>query len=41
MACKFRKSVIADRINKEDSILYDEYSGKPLLRDCAINYKRF
>ena len=33
---KFRKSLIAERINKEDGILYDEYNGKPLLRDCDI-----
>ena len=33
---KFRKSLIAERINKEDGVLYDEFDGKPLLRDCDI-----
>lgn len=33
---EFRRVVIADRINKEDGILYDELDGKPLMRDCDI-----
>lgn len=33
---KFRKALIAERINKDDGILYDEYNHKPLLRDCDI-----
>lgn len=31
---KFRKALIAERVNKDDGILYDEHSGKPLLKDC-------
>ena len=30
---KFRKALIAERVNKDDGILYDEHSGKPLLKD--------
>lgn len=33
---KFRQVVIAERINKEDGILYDEYSGKPILKPYEI-----
>ena len=33
---KFRKSLIASRINTKDGTLYDEYSGKPLLKDYDI-----
>lgn len=29
----FRKTLIAERIDKSDGVLYDEYSGKPLLKD--------
>lgn len=29
---KFRQVVIAERINPRDGILYDEYSGKPILK---------
>lgn len=32
----FRKAVIAERINPKDGVLYDEYSGKPLLKDYDI-----
>lgn len=30
---KFRRVLIAERINKEDGVLYDEYNGKPILKD--------
>lgn len=33
---KFRQLLIAERTNKEDGILYDEYSGKPLLKSYDI-----
>lgn len=33
---KFRKTLIAERINKKDGVLYDEHSGKPLLKDYDI-----
>lgn len=33
---KFRQIVIAERINPKDGVLYDEYSGKPLLKSCDI-----
>lgn len=33
---KFRKALIAERINPIDGILYDEYNGKPLLKDYDI-----
>lgn len=33
---KFRQVVIAERINPKDGILYDEYSGKPILRSYEI-----
>lgn len=38
---KFRQVVIAERINKEDGILYDEYSGKPILKsyDIVLHHK--
>ena len=33
---KFRQIVIADRINPKDGVLYDEYSGKPILKSHEI-----
>lgn len=30
---KFRKVLIAERTNPNDGVLYDEYSGKPILKD--------
>lgn len=33
---KFRKALIAERTNPKDGILYDEYNGKPLLKDYDI-----
>lgn len=33
---KFRQVVIAERINKKDGILYDEYNGQPLLKSYDI-----
>lgn len=33
---KFRQVVIAERINPNDGILYDEYSGKPILKSYEI-----
>lgn len=30
---KFRKTLIAERINPKDGVLYDEWSGKPILKD--------
>lgn len=33
---KFRQVVIAERINPEDGVLYDEYSGKPILKSYEI-----
>ena len=38
---KFRQLLIAERTNKEDGILYDEYSGKPLLQsyDIVLHHK--
>lgn len=33
---KFRQVVIAERINKEDGVLYDEYSGKPIIKPYEI-----
>ena len=33
---KFRQVVIAERINPSDGVLYDEYSGKPILRSYEI-----
>lgn len=30
---KFRKALIAERINHKDGMLYDEWSGKPILKD--------
>lgn len=33
---KFRQVVIAERINPKDGILYDEYSGKPILKSYEI-----
>ena len=32
----FRLRLIAERTNKEDGILYDEYSGKPLVNSYDI-----
>lgn len=38
---KFRQIVIAERINKKDGILYDEYNGQPLLKsyDIILHHK--
>lgn len=38
---KFRQVVIAERINPKDGILYDEYSGKPILKsyDIILHHK--
>lgn len=38
---KFRQIVIAERINPKDGILYDEYSGKPILQayDIILHHK--
>lgn len=38
---KFRQIVIAARINPKDGILYDEYSGKPILKsyDIILHHK--
>lgn len=38
---KFRKIVIAERTNKEDGFLYDEYSGRPIVRayDVILHHK--
>jgi hypothetical protein len=38
---QFRQILIAERTNKEDGILYDEYSGKPLLKayDIVVHHK--
>ncbi len=38
---KFREIVIAERVNKKDGVLYDEYSGKPLLKsyDIILHHK--
>lgn len=33
---KFRQVVIAERVNKKDGVLYDEYSGKPILKSYEI-----
>lgn len=33
---KFRQVLIAERINPNDGVLYDEFSGKPLLKDYDI-----
>ena len=33
---KFRQVVIAERINPKDGVLYDEYSGKPILKSYEI-----
>lgn len=33
---KFRQLLIAERTNKEDGILYDEYSGQPLINSYDI-----
>lgn len=33
---KFRGVVIADRISTKDGVLYDEYSGKPILKSYEI-----
>lgn len=33
---KFRQIVIAERINPKDGVLYDEYSGKPILKSYEI-----
>ena len=33
---KFRQIVIAERINPNDGVLYDEYSGKPILKSYEI-----
>lgn len=33
---KFRQVVIAERINPKDGLLYDEYSGKPILKSYEI-----
>lgn len=33
---KFRQTIIAERINKDDGVLYDEYSGKPILKNYEI-----
>lgn len=33
---KFRRSVIAERVNKEDGHIYCEYSGEKLLKDSDI-----
>lgn len=30
---KFRKALIAERINSKDGVLYDEWNGKPILKD--------
>ena len=30
---KFRKALISERINPKDGVLYDEWSGKPILKD--------
>lgn len=38
---KFRQALIAERTNKTDGILYDEYSGQPLLKsyDIVLHHK--
>lgn len=38
---KFRQVVIAERINPNDGILYDEYSGKPIVHayDIILHHK--
>lgn len=38
---KFRQVVIAERINPKDGVLYDEYSGKPILKsyDIILHHK--
>lgn len=38
---KFRQIVIAERINPKDGILYDEYSGQPILKsyDIILHHK--
>lgn len=33
---KFRQVVIAERVSKTDGVLYDEYSGKPILKSYEI-----
>lgn len=33
---KFRQIVIAERINPKDGVLYDEHSGKPILKSYEI-----
>lgn len=39
---KFRAALIAERTNKEDGILYSEYSGKPItnLYDVVLHHKK-
>ena len=39
---KFRAGLIAERTNKADGILYDEYSGKPLFKsyDIVLHHKK-
>lgn len=32
----FRQALIAERANPADGIVYDEWSGQPLLRDCDM-----
>lgn len=38
---KFRQIVIAERINPKDGVLYDEYSGKPIIKsyDIILHHK--
>lgn len=38
---KFRQSLIAERINPADGILYDEYNGKPIVKayDIVLHHK--
>ena len=33
---KFRQALIAERVNPKDGVLYDEYSGKPILKSYEI-----
>ena len=38
---QFRQILIAERVNKDDGMLYDEFSGKPLLQsyDIVLHHK--
>lgn len=38
---RFRQIVIAERVNKEDGLLYDEHSGRPIVRayDVILHHK--